>query len=100
MTPMTAQLWRFGVVGIAATITHFSVAIGLVELAGLPVLGANFLAFAVALGVSYGGNHRWTFERSDAHRRYLPRFAAVAIGGLGLNQSIVWALATVMRTER
>ena len=93
MTAMRSQLWRFGIVGIAATLTHILVAIGFVELAGLPVLMANFLAFAAALCVSYGGNHRWTFERSGAHRRHLPRFVAVATGGLALNQFILWALA-------
>jgi putative flippase GtrA len=62
----------------------------LIERAALPLLWANALAFSVAVFVSYFGNHAWTFGRTGYHRKHFPRFLAVALGGLLLNQSIVF----------
>ena len=83
------EVFRFGVVGVAASAAHIAVALLLIEHAGLPVLWANALAFSVALSISYLGNHRWTFRRTGAHERHFPRFLATALLGLGLNQLII-----------
>jgi putative flippase GtrA len=89
------ELLRFGVVGVAASVTHVVVALLLIERAGVPLLWANALAFSVAVFVSYFGNHAWTFRRAGHHRRHFPRFLAVALGGLALNQSIVFLAVEV-----
>lgn len=84
------EILRFGVVGLAASITHVMVALLLIERAGVPLLWANGLAFSVAVFVSYFGNHAWTFRRTAHHSRHFPRFLAIALGGLALNQAIVF----------
>jgi putative flippase GtrA len=89
---VTYQAARFGAVGLLATVVHVTVAIGLVELTGLPVFWANIAAFSVAVVISYAGNHRWTFARDGAHARYFPRFVAIAALGLALSQGIVWGI--------
>ncbi|MBK6592253.1 MAG: GtrA family protein [Burkholderiales bacterium] len=48
--------------GAAATLTHVATAIGLITVAGLAPSLANGLAFALATGVSYIGNTRWSFR--------------------------------------
>jgi putative flippase GtrA len=88
--PTIHEFLRFGLVGAAASITHVIVALLLIERAALPLLWANALAFSVAVFVSYFGNHAWTFGRTGYHRKHFPRFLAVALGGLLLNQSIVF----------
>lgn len=92
------QGYRFAAVGLLATAVHVGIALLLTEAAAFGALSANLLAFCVALGVSYGGNRRWTFAATGPHRRQALRFAFVAIVALLLNQLIVhvavdrWAL--------
>ena len=93
MTNAAGQFLRFCVIGVASTVTHFLVAVIMVEFAGLPVLWANAVAFAIAFLVSYSGNHRWTFALDGGHGRFLPRFVATQLAGFGLNQAIVWLIA-------
>src|SRR5262245_43443142 len=90
MRATVSELLRFGLVGVAASVTHVIVALLLIERAGLPLLAANALAFSVAVFVSYFGNHAWTFGRTGYHRKHFPRFLAIALGGLALNRIIVF----------
>jgi len=85
------QVLRFGAVGAAASATHVAVALILIEQVGLPIMTANGLAFAVAVLLSYIGNHSWTFARAGNHERHLPRFIAVSLAGFAVNQAIVFA---------
>lgn len=92
MNNVMNQAARFGAVGLLATVVHIAVAILLVDFARVPVFWANIGAFAVAVLVSYFGNHHWTFACTGAHARYLPRFISVAALGLAVGQIIVWAI--------
>ncbi len=92
MTAIAGQSLRFLAVGGAATGVHVATAMVLVETAGWSILNANVVAFAVAVMVSYLGNHRWTFGRSGRHDHHLPRFVVLAFGGLALDQAIVFAM--------
>lgn len=88
------RLFRFLVVGLVATATHFLVVIGAVEFSGVGATMANGLAWAVALFVSYFGHYRWTFTAAGAHLEHLPRYVVVSLTGLSLNLSTVWLLNT------
>ncbi len=90
------QLMRFGVIGVAATLTHAGIVLILVENGLIEPFWANFIAFMVALFVTYGGNHKWTFGLAGAHRRHFPRFLGAALLGLLLNQLIVYAIVEVL----
>ncbi len=83
---------RFALVGAAATATHL--AVGLIAIAAvMPPLTANPLAFAVAFAVSFAGHRNWTFARAGVPvRRALPRYGAVALAGLALNEAVLAAL--------
>ena len=85
-----ARVWRFGVVGVAATIVHVAVGMGLHHGAGASPLWANGVAFSVAVVVSYLGQTRLTFPEASAGAAAFLRFLAVALLGFGLNQMIVW----------
>ena len=91
MSGLLGQGLRFGAVGLAATLLHVALVVVLVEGPGVPVLLANGLAFCTALALSYLGNHGWTFRARGRHERYAPRFLAVALAGLVLNQAIMAA---------
>ena len=80
---------RFGLVGVAATLLHVALVLALVERVAAPLYLANGLAFCAALALSYLGNHAWTFRASGRHEVHFPRFVAVALAGLALNQGIM-----------
>ena len=91
MTALAVQILRFAAVGATATAVHVGAVLLLVEAAGAAPLAANALGFLAAVLVSYLGNRSWTFGARTEHLQGGVRFAAVALLGLGLNQSILYA---------
>lgn len=87
---IVSRVWRFGVVGVIATVVHVTVGMGLHHGAGASPLWANGVAFCVAVVVSFLGQTRLTFPESTADSAAFLRFFAVALFGFGLNQLIVW----------
>jgi len=97
------QYVKFGFVGGAATATHVGMFAGLIEIAGIAPLLANFLAFCAAFGVSFLGHYCWTFAGIHAPYdgqlrmdRTLRRFLAVALFGLGLNSLAVYVVTDTL----
>ena len=86
------QIVRFGLVGGAASATHFAVGLSLERFAHLAPWLANIFAFLTALGVSYLGNSVITFEVEARRAGAFARFALVSAVAFAMNQSIVWAL--------
>ena len=83
------RIGRFAVIGAAAGGIHVATVAALVATLGLPPLAANVVGFALAFGVSYAGQRRWTFDAADLpHGRSLPRYLAVALGSFALNESL------------
>ena len=90
------QVFRFGVVGICATLVHMTMALLMNENFGVSPLWANLGAFLTAWPVSYIGNYFWTFGTTTSHGKSFFRFAFAAISGLMLSQIIVWGVADMM----
>lgn len=89
---MIGQLFRFGVVGVAALIVHWCLATFVIW-CGMPPLLGNLLGFIIAFGVSYFGHRHLTFSASKSrHSQALPRFITVAIAGFGVNQIMFYLL--------
>lgn len=85
------QLCRFGIIGVAAAIVHFSVVVSLVELYSLNPLIANFFAFLVSFQVSYAGHRYWTFRGTQAqHRVALPKLLLLQSGGFVANEGLFY----------
>ena len=90
------EMFRFGVVGVTATIVHVGMVVLLVEVLGLAPIWANALGFLTALPVSYVGNFHWTFGAEGQHRRRIPRFAFTQTSGLAGSQAIMFLVVDVM----
>jgi putative flippase GtrA len=87
------QALRFGLVGVAATLTHFGVAVTAVRWGAIAPQIANLIGFAVAFGVSFAGQWLWTFAPARtpiAHA--LPCYLAVSVGGFVANAAAYAAL--------
>lgn len=93
---LLTQAFRFGVVGLAATVVHFLVAVVAVQLGVLAPQLANVLGFGVAFCVSFFGQWRWTFAQRGAApvARALPLYLLLSIGGFAANAlAYAWLLA-------
>ncbi|MBX9705378.1 MAG: GtrA family protein [Gammaproteobacteria bacterium] len=82
------QLFRFGVVGVAAAIVNYLVVILLVELLHWLPLIANIIGFSLGFQVSYFGHRFWTFSHKQHTIQSLPKFIFVAILGFSCNESV------------
>ena len=81
------RIMRFAVVGGAATLTYAGSALilsyGPVS-AILPAVAASFLAYLIAMPVSYFGHKRLTFDSHGDHVLEVPRFLASAALGIAI----------------
>ena len=85
---MIQQIRRFVGVGLLAAVIHVSTALLVASLFGVSPVVANLAGFAVAVGVSYLGHARVTFEKDARDRRQLLRFVTLALAGLVLSSGI------------
>lgn len=60
------QLMRFGIVGSAAALVHFTLVVSMVELTGMKPLFANAIALLFSFQISYFGHRAWTFRGTTA----------------------------------
>ena len=89
-----ATAFRFGVVGVAATATHITAVWFLIRETALPILGANFLAFLSAFGISFAGNYFWTFRAPGQPLRAMQRFFLISAAAFAAN---TFLLAMLLR---
>jgi putative flippase GtrA len=85
------QLFRFGVVGMAAMAVHLAVVSATVPF-GLNPLIANVLAFFVAFQISYHGHRRWTFHSKNERSASYLRLLLVSLASFTLNETLYSAV--------
>lgn len=85
----TSISW-FTVVGAAAALTHYIVAVGLESLSPTPAAWANFAGFMLAFPVSYFGHRHLSFDGSQlSHQQTLPKLFLVSASGFFANQLLL-----------
>jgi len=78
------QLSTYAIVGAVASLAHYAVLVGLVELEAIPPVPAALTGYVVGGVVSYRLNRRHTFASDRPHREAAWRFALVALVGFAL----------------
>lgn len=82
----------FGLVGILATTVHVTIGLSIASAGILRPFWANIFAFSGAFIVSYVGHYHFSFRSSADHKLAIPRFMAVALMGLMLNQVVIFMM--------
>jgi putative flippase GtrA len=85
------QLFSFGLVGVAATLSHVGVAWLLIESTAINAYLANALGACAAFIVSFLGNANFTFSTNRSFRSSVSRYVWVSLLSLTLT-SIILAL--------
>lgn len=85
------QLIKFGIVGVVAAIVDVGVLVALRELLKLDVLLSSAVSFSVSVVVNYFLSMRFVFKgKKQGVLREFVIFVVLSVGGLGLNQLIMW----------
>lgn len=92
---LLGELIRFGMVGIIASLTHFSIVVLLVQYHILSPLTANIAAFLTAFQVSYWGHREWTFRSVCRHRVAFPRLFGIQIVLLIVSEGLFYLLLKI-----
>jgi len=74
---------RFGLVGVAATLTYYLVSLALLG-QGVAPRATNLVAFGFGTAASYLGHYFFTYRADDSHLRLGGRFFAVTAGLMAL----------------
>ncbi|MDP5120895.1 MAG: GtrA family protein [Spirosomaceae bacterium] len=93
LTSLFTKLLKFGVVGFSGVLVDFGITYVFKEKLQVNKYVANGLGFSVAVVSNFILNKWWTFENIEPN--YAPQFltfVAVAIGGLAINQLILYLL--------
>jgi putative flippase GtrA len=95
--PAFDELWRYFLVSAVALGVDYGLLVALTEALQVPYLisgGVGFLAGAV---VAYLGSVLWVFSarRVSDRGRELTLFVLIGVGGLGLNELLLWSLTEV-----
>ncbi len=89
------ELAKFAVVGIAATLTHALVYLGVLALAVSGPQLANLAGFLVAVVVSYLGQRRWTFAANRVGNEQAAKIRFAISSLLSLAMNAFWVFVTV-----
>ena len=91
MKKLIIQLIKFGIVGVIATVIDLGVLMLLKEFMHIDVLIASAVAFSVSVVVNYILSMMFVFKGSKNGRiKEFIVFVALSMGGLLLNQLIMW----------
>ena len=86
---LSVQFTKFTGVGAVATLVHYAILVGLVQLFAFDALPASSAGFAISALLNYGLNYRFTFSSDKRHGPALGRFIVIALIGLALNGAIL-----------
>lgn len=88
---MFLQVIRFGIVGVIAALVDVGVLVALKELMLFDVLIASAISFGVSVTVNYILSMTFVFKSKNENKlREFVLFVLLSIGGLCLNQFILW----------
>ena len=97
MKKLIIQLIKFGIVGVIATLIDLAVLMVLKEILDVDVLIASAVAFSVSVIANYILSMLFVFEsRGNSKVKEFLVFVVLSIGGLLLNQFIMWIGTEIM----
>lgn len=86
------QIFKFGIVGVIATIIDFLFLYIFKEICNLPLIVSNTLSFCVSVIYNYIASVKWVFninEEKDPKKNFV-LFIVFSVIGLLLNDFIMW----------
>ena len=91
MENLFIQIFKFGIVGVIATIIDFAFLYIFKEFCNLPVIVSNTLSFCISVVYNYWASVKWVFNvnKEKSSRRNFILFIVFSVIGLLLNDLIM-----------
>jgi putative flippase GtrA len=86
------RFFRFGIVGLSATLLDFSILTGLKLFFGWPTLPANLISYSCGMLDSYMLNRHWVYPEAKSHRSHVQLFRFIFINLVGLLLNMILLL--------
>lgn len=92
MKHLLAQIMKFGVVGVIATVIDFGVMIFLTEVFGINPVASATVSFTVSVIFNYLASMRYVFSHREgmSRQREFAIFIVLSIIGLVINDALMW----------
>ena len=88
---MIIQLIKFSIVGVIASVVDIGVLVFLKEILSADVLVSSAISFSVSVIVNYVLSMAFVFTSKNQNKlKEFVIFVLLSVGGLGLNQLILW----------
>jgi putative flippase GtrA len=85
-------LIRYGIVGVVASVAHFSVAYICYQFLHINFFIAHFFGFFVGLLCAYFGHYFYSFKDQQQHTKRFPKFLLTSLVALTLHQGGAYLL--------
>ena len=95
---LLVQIFKFGIVGVIATLIDFIFLYFFKEFCNFPILVANTLSFVISVLYNYWASLTFVFdvnEEKDKKKRFII-FMICSVIGLLLNDVIVWIVTEIL----
>lgn len=92
------EVIAFGFVGGMATVTHYVCAMASNELLSTPLYLANLIGYLCAVGVSFVGHSKVTFQQ-DMSQALFRRFCIMSVTTFGLSELLLWFLESGLQLQ-
>lgn len=90
-TNVILQLIKFAIVGVIAAVVDVGVLVALKEIFSVDVLVSSAISFSVSVTVNYILSMSFVFKgKKQSRLKEFIVFVILSVGGLGLNQLILW----------
>lgn len=92
MKHLLAQIMKFGVVGVIATVIDFGVMIFLTEVFGINPVASATVSFTVSVIFNYLASMRYVFSHREgmSRQREFVIFIVLSFIGLAINDALMW----------
>lgn len=84
--PIVTLLFRYGIVGVAASVVHFTLAYIAFEKLRIDFFTSHFIGFIFGLFTAYFGHYFYSFKDDEDHGKRFPKFLVTAVVALVLHQ--------------
>ena len=92
-------MMRYGMVGVLATVVHYSIGFSLHTFLDWSPFWAHFCGFFGGFLTAYTGHYHFSFRDNGRHSNRMPKFFATALIGLTLHQTGIYVLSERMQLD-
>ena len=95
--PLITLLFRYGIVGVAASVVHFTIAYIAFEKIHINFFISHFIGFLFGLITAYFGHYFYSFKDDEDHGKRFPKFLVTALVALILHQGGAFVFVNVFQ---